>query len=193
MSQQKKRKKGNEVDLTRAIDQFWSNVSKQRESLQSTHSTQSPILHSQSSVHNQNPRNFQHQSPITKHSQNISHSSTSTSKTQPSKHSINTNKHTSSACTPLPKRKATLPSVPENEPPSVQENELQINKGMNYVVSTFRKFQAQLNRMENNQNRIKAILKDVQRKGRPTRLRQPPGCFPFSVLEDLINFKDVDQ
>ncbi|KMQ84316.1 neurofilament medium polypeptide-like protein [Lasius niger] len=48
--------------------------------------------------------------------------------------------------------------------------------------------------MEKNQNRIEETLKEIQqRKGRPARIREPPGCFPFTVLDNLLNFGDVDQ
>lgn len=43
-------------------------------------------------------------------------------------------------------------------------------------------------------SRIEETLKEIQRRnGRPARIREPPGCFPFTVLDNLLNFGDVDQ
>lgn len=177
MNLQKKGKKvGGVEDLSRAADQFWSDVSRKRKSLQSpsftrdihthpTHNTQSPILHSQSSVRTKNPRfltgsptsishssipdnnsrNFQHQSLDhgTKHSSrtlNTSHSPASTlaSKTQPSRYSVNININKR----PLAPASLPGPSLVTVDPtatlPSVQENEPSQTKLIDYIVSMFR-------------------------------------------------------
>ncbi|XP_011859737.1 PREDICTED: uncharacterized protein LOC105557175 [Vollenhovia emeryi] len=42
-------------------------------------------------------------------------------------------------------------------------------------------------------SRIEATLKDIQQKNHPARVRKPPGCFPFTVLEEIFAFNDVDQ
>lgn len=40
---------------------------------------------------------------------------------------------------------------------------------------------------------IAETVNEIKRKGRPARIRAKPKCFPFTVLDDLLNFQDVDQ
>lgn len=40
---------------------------------------------------------------------------------------------------------------------------------------------------------IAETVNEIKRKGRPARIREKPRCFPFTVLDDLVNFHNVDQ
>ncbi|XP_036144221.1 uncharacterized protein LOC105828845 [Monomorium pharaonis] len=55
---------------------------------------------------------------------------------------------------------------------------------MEQIISTFGKFQAQLDQIEN-------MLE--QMKDRLSKVGQPPQCIPFITLEELLNFQHVDE
>lgn len=40
---------------------------------------------------------------------------------------------------------------------------------------------------------IAEIVNEIKQKGRSARIRKKLRCFPFTVLDDLVNFQDVDQ